>query len=344
MSLRLTQQSVEGAVCPAGKKDVLLFDSELKGFALRVTTAGGKTFLAQYTTPTGKRRLVIGRFGTLTVQEARKRARTVLGEAASGADPYAERLAAESVAKVSQAEAAFTLGKLIDGWPVARADQGRRDSYLHIATGQLRRHLADWLERPAIAIATAEAVHRLDAIRDAAGTVAANRVLAYARSAYGWAVKRQALPRNPFAGLEAPGAETARERVLDKGEIAEVWCASAKLPAPYDAFMRVLLLTLQRRSEAAGMHWSELSADMSTWTIPSERAKNHNAHIVHLPEPAREILHARPRIKGCPHIFPGERGNPVCAFSWAKRLLDSEIGKEREKAGLEPIAPWSLHD
>src|SRR5271168_3484263 len=79
---KLTQRSVETITCPAGRKDALVFDGELRGFGLRVTAGGGKTFLAQYTTVGGKRRVALGTFGVLTVEQARKAAQVVLGDAA----------------------------------------------------------------------------------------------------------------------------------------------------------------------------------------------------------------------------------------------------------------------
>ena len=50
-AFKLTQRTVEAAKCPPGRKDRLLFDSELLGFGLRVTAAGSRTFLAQYLDP-----------------------------------------------------------------------------------------------------------------------------------------------------------------------------------------------------------------------------------------------------------------------------------------------------
>jgi hypothetical protein len=72
---------------------MLLFDRDLPGFGLRVGRGGSKTFIAQYTVATGKRRLPIGAFGLLTVEEARKRARAALGAVADGRDPFAEKQA-----------------------------------------------------------------------------------------------------------------------------------------------------------------------------------------------------------------------------------------------------------
>lgn len=350
--VKLTQRTVEVASCPPGRKDMLVFDRELPGFGLRVGSNGTKTFLAQYSTAAGKRRVPLGAFGVVTVEEARRHARAILGDAAKGRDPFAERRAAgqaqkaaEATAKAQAAEDSFTVRKLVDGWQAAR-EGDRRASYLAIAGAAVKRHFAGWLDRPAAGITTGEAVRELDRIKAEVGPTAANRALAYARACYGWAEKRQMLTGNPFRGVEAPSREKSRDRVLDADEIGAVWRAADGLADPYGQFVRVLLLTLQRRDEVAAMRWAELSPDLATWTLPAERAKNGKAHIVHLAEPARAIIAGQQRRDGCPFIFRAESNRPVSAFSAAKRKLDAKIAGARESAdpGAAPLAGWTMHD
>src|SRR5690242_8992774 len=91
MPQRLTKRTVD--VAAPGRVDRFLWDSDLKGFGLKVTPAGRKSFVAQYRSrDDGRtRRLTIGAYGPLTVEEARSQARIVLGEAAIGKDPASER-------------------------------------------------------------------------------------------------------------------------------------------------------------------------------------------------------------------------------------------------------------
>jgi hypothetical protein len=101
--IRLTQSAVAAAGCPPGRKDVLIFDRDLSGFALRVTATGGKSFLAQFRSPAGQvRRLPLGRFGTITPEQARRSAVRELGRVAAGDDPVAIRRA-EQVARAAEA-------------------------------------------------------------------------------------------------------------------------------------------------------------------------------------------------------------------------------------------------
>jgi integrase len=92
-SVRLTKLVVEKAEVRDARYD--LWDLELTGFGLRVEKSGTKTFIIRYRTDGGgrsapRRFLTVGRFGALTVEQARKKAKVLLGAAASGNDPAGE--------------------------------------------------------------------------------------------------------------------------------------------------------------------------------------------------------------------------------------------------------------
>jgi integrase len=338
--MKFTQRSVEAAACPSGKKDALVFDSDLPGFGLRVSAAGGKVFLAQYRIGKVVRRIPLGGFGVLTVEEARKLAKAILGAVAAGADPAAERRSKAAADAVARLADQFTFEKLIEDWAKARATD-RRPSYLREAISCLRRNLPDWQKRPASGISATEAIFVLDALRDAKGTVAANRTLAYARAAFGWAVARHKLTANPLRGLERAGVETPRDRVLNAGEIGAIWRASEELTSTLGAYVRVLLLTLQRRQEVAAMQWNELDSlsNPSRWTLPAARAKNKRAHIIHLPDPVKEIIRSLPRVPGNPYVFAGQGAKPISAFNYVKARLEIIL-----KDAGSPVANWRFHD
>ena len=65
----------------------------MRGFGLRVYPSGKKTYLVQYRAGRRTRRITIGQHGVLAAEEARARARQLLGDVAGGADPSAEKQA-----------------------------------------------------------------------------------------------------------------------------------------------------------------------------------------------------------------------------------------------------------
>ena len=324
---------------------MLVFDNAEPGFGVRVTAGGKRVLIFQYRFGVLVRRHRIGVWGQggLTAVKGRKEAERLRGLVRNGRDPVAElRNAKEAAAEAERkrravfAADAFTVSKLIDAWET-KGVAHRRASYVGDATGRLRNYLADWMERPAGSITKLEVIQVLDQIETERGTTSARRGLAYARAAYGWAHKRGMVDVNPFAGITAPGKENPRDRVLTAEEIGAIWTATAQLEPAHRAYVRVLMLTLQRLEEVAGMAWAELSEDRSTWSIPGERTKNGRAHVVHLTPLARESLAGLPVIAGNPFVFAGRQKGHIGGFSKTKRSLIEAMGKIGE-------SDWRFHD
>ena len=144
-------------------------------------------------------------------------------------------------------------------------------------------------------------------------------------------MKRGSISENPFANLPVARVDK-RERVLADAELAAVWKATDG-PGPFNAIVRTLILTGQRREEVAGMTWAELDDDLSTWTIPASRAKNGVSHVVPLSVPVQALLRGVARQEGSDLVFPGLRG-PFNGFGKAKAQLDEASG----------VTDWRLHD
>lgn len=86
---RLTKRYVESLEPEA--KERIVFDETLPGFGVRILTSGRKTFIVQYRSGGRTRRVKLGRFGTVTADEARTRAREMLGAVAGGENPSENR-------------------------------------------------------------------------------------------------------------------------------------------------------------------------------------------------------------------------------------------------------------
>ena len=91
-SFKFTDASISSLEPEAGKRDIMRFDTVLKGFGVRVGRSGAKTFILQTRTHTGRAwRTPLGRYPALNVPQARTKAKKLIGELAGGRDPFAER-------------------------------------------------------------------------------------------------------------------------------------------------------------------------------------------------------------------------------------------------------------
>ncbi|MBY0335474.1 MAG: integrase arm-type DNA-binding domain-containing protein [Acetobacteraceae bacterium] len=348
---RLTKRVVDAFTCPPGRKDALLFDAELKGFGVRATAAGSRLFLFQYRQEGRTVRLPLGEYGVITPDQARSLAEKARLSLKLGQDPLEERRAAARAAEAAreaererQAREAFTFGVLVQRWHDEGLGGGSRHAY--DARRDLLAQLAAWVDRPAAEITRADAREALQAIWDERGESMARHVSRYLHACYNWGMDHAELPANPAHRALALPREQGRERLLTDEEIGAIWRAAERIGPPLGSYVQVLLLTLQRLREVAGMRRAEILADQREWRIPRERMKNKATHIVPLSPQVLALLEAQPVPEGSPLVFTTTGETPVSGFAKFKLRLDAEIATERRKAGLEPaeLPPWRFHD
>jgi integrase len=222
---------------------------------------------------------------------------------------------------------------LISDWAKKHLAQ-KRPRYAAEAVRALRYAFGDYLKQPAVRLTRAKVITVLDNMAGSGKGTTADRTMAYGRSMYAWAFKRELVPGNPFSNLPISSATTERDRALSDDELAAIYAAAKQLPYPFGPFYLIALFTLQRREEVAGMRWSELSADLTLWTIPAERMKNRKPHDVHLSEPARAVLRSMPRSEVQDYVFTTTGKSPVSGFSRARRILDATITARRDGSAL----------
>jgi integrase len=345
--------------------------STVKGFGLKVTPAGSKVYIYRYRVATpgeaarkvAPRKVTLGKHGDITADQARARAKALAADVTNGIDPLqakADALAAKGEAKRLAEERARLDGELTFEKVATRWLEGYELDHRPASVGQARVSVGYMLPKlrtkpmPTITRADLQAV--LDAI-PAQQKASRQQVYAYMSILWRWALERGDIAYNPVPSMAKPKGSTPRDRVLADDELAVIWQATDKIRTPLGAFYRVLLLTGQRREEVAGMDWAELDRASATWIIPASRAKNGVAHIVPL-VPA--VLEELDRLALARHTKAKEpeldakrwpKAGPVMSirgaaslscFSQAKRRLDAEVTKVRDKAGALPH--WRVHD
>ena len=142
---------------------------------------------------------------------------------------------------------------------------------------------------------------------------------------FAWTTEHRLVKVNPALGLYKPPQAPARDRVLSEDEVRRFWAATDSIGLPFGPIFKLMLLTGQRESEVGGMRRGELSDDLTTWTLPGDRTKNRRAHVVPLPQLARDIVASMPqvlsdgsdRIAG-PYVFTTTGQSSVSGFSKAK--------------------------
>jgi integrase len=352
MRKRLTDDYVR-KVKPPAKGRLEVADSEVPGLQLRVTAAGARSWRIRYRVKglPGRRSDIPGPYPTVTLADARQRAREIVAAAKRGVDLVElerQQIAQRAVAAASADSVASVAQEFI-----RRSLEGRKRAPSYIA--DTRRIfeafvLPRWGTRDIRTITRPEVVALLDGVVDDGKPVQANRVLAAVRAMFNWAVRRGILDASPAALVERPTREKARERFLSAEEIKAVWPEFDALGYPFGPFFQVALLTGQRREEVAEMRWADVDAADRTWSLTSDQTKPDRAHVVPLSPLAWSILmeakEAAVAIGGslAPYVFTTTGDRPISGFSKSKAQLDAIVAKARAEAGLAPLQPWRIHD
>jgi integrase len=207
-----------------------------------------------------------------------------------------------------------------------------------------RRLLPEWQHKPIMSLRRRDAVRLTDKLIDEGKPGAAVRLWEIIRRIFNWAVDREDIEVNPMQGLKRPAKKEPRQRALSHDEMRVLWQVWSQENSPFGPLQKFLLLTGQRRGEAAKMRWSEIDWDASIWTIPAERSKNGKAHEVPLSAPARDLLASMPRFANGEYVFTTTHGQkPVLGFSKAKARTDRLTAPVAQEQGVT-VGDWCIHD
>ena len=352
-AVKITKRMVDGAGPRVDR--YVIWDTELKGFGLRVEPSGIKSFIVRYRAGQGgrsapKRFVTVGRYGALTPDEARQKAREILASAAKGGDPAAAR---------ERFRTAMSVSTLADAFLAEHVETKRKP-----ATAAQYRHVLS-LVRPEFGSRKAEEITKSDVMRLhhklRSTPFLANRLVAVLGSMFGWAAQHRHVPEgfNPASRIEKY-QEDRRERFLSLDELDRLgnvmreaetaglsWSpdetkAKAKhaprpekrkvivSPAATSA-IRLLLLTGARLREILHLRWDYVDLERGVLLLPDSKT---GRKTIILNAASMAIVADQPRTGG--FVFPGEPRRAVLGKADGRRGTRLD---ERPRSDLK--RPWS---
>jgi integrase len=325
---KLTKRTVETLAVLA--KDYISFDAGLAGFGIRVMPSGKRFFLVQYRRHGRTRRVMIGQFGIITAEQARREATRMLGDVRGAAgDPAAHR---------DSERQATTMKQL-----------GERFLKQHVAVhcksstqGEYKRSVELFLD-PFFASQRVRSVTPAD-VAELHSSMShipyqANRTLGVLSKmmnlAETWGLRDK--HSNPCEDIERY-PERKHERFLSPSELRAL--GQALQTAEVDdveslyavAAFRLLLLTGCRLSEIQTLRWDYVDLDQMEFRLPDSKT---GAKTVHLGDATVSLLRALPRVSGNPFVIVGKKEKAHLAD------LQRPWRRIRESAGLADVR---IHD
>jgi integrase len=298
MTTKLTNKTIANLPVPAtGNK--ITYDSEVTGLGIRVTAAGDRRFVFNYTRKADRRerRHTIGEFGAWEIGPAREEAKRLRRVVDAGGDPLGELQETRAAPTVEDLFARFEQAHL----PRKRARTQR--SYRNT----IRRDVLPTLGKikvAAVAYADIDKLHRDISKR---APVQANRMLMYSSKMFALAIKWGMRSDNPCKGVER-NHEEKRQRYLVGDELQRLMAALERHSYQQNAnAIRLLLLTGARKGEVLSAHWDQFDLTTGTWTKPGTTTKQKSVHVVPLSAPALELLRGLYKARHSEHVFPSSR-------------------------------------
>jgi len=345
---RITKRLVDGLAPEA--TNVVVWDSEVKGFGVVCTPKGAKSYVLQYVVGSGrgapKRRFTIGRHGSpWTPETARSEAKRLAGIVEAGGDPLAKRQADREVLTVSElCELYFAEGATHKKASTIKADKARVAHHIKPLLGRKRidQLVRGDVERLMVAVTDGKTAVTVPKEERPAGSLArggagvAAQCVTLLGTLLAFAIRREMITRNVAHGVDKAKIRKI-ERFLSEQEIADLAEALRKEEEaagnPYPAAaIRLLMLTGCRRSEIINLRWDQVNLEHRLLLLADSKTGKKS---VYLSAPALALLDSLPKVKGNPHVIAGAlKGSALSG-------IDKIWVRVRGAAGLDDVR---LHD
>ena len=295
MAQRLSDRLVNSLPCPA-KGNRVFYDTEIKGFGLRLTAAKARSFVLNYRINGRERRYTIGAYPDWSVAAAREEAKRLKRDVNKGFDPMGTRHIERAAPSVRD------LGKrYMVEYAVRKVDRARQDDLaileklVYPELGSLKIHDV-----------RREDIDRLHQTISATRPIRANRMAQLLSKLFNLAIRWELRTDNPVVGLRR-NPEPKRTRYLSGDELQRLMQALADHPNQQSAnVIRLLLLTGARRGEVLSATWDQFDLSGGIWTKPSAHTKQKKEHRVPLSAAARQLLsQIKENADMSQYVFPG---------------------------------------
>ena len=317
---KLTKRAIDALPIPA-KGQTFHWDTETRGFGIRVGASGSKTFIIQYRNVEDRsRRVKIGRYGIFTVEQARDLAKIKLGEVAAGGDPAGEVVQARKDASVAEL-CDWYLEEARAGRILGRRNRPIKASTLNMDESRIKTHIKPLVgHRIArhLTIADVEAM-QTDVVNgktakprtggrggvSTGGTGVAPRVVSTLQSVLGHAKHKGLLKEHPSKGARKL-ATNKKKRRLSVAEMEDLGAAMVVAERNGEnpigiGIIKLLLLTGFRRQEGQAMQRNWLNAGGGFVTFPDTKG---DAQLRAVGAAAIKLIQDQLAIAGNTHVFP----------------------------------------
>lgn len=298
---RITKKLIDTLPLPS-KGNKITYDNTIKGFGIRITHKGSKSFVLNYVVNGRERRYTIGQLGAWTVTAAREKAAELKRQVDNGIDPLEVREKERSAMSVKELWKEFEKRHLPN-----LVERSQKD-----VTSMFNNYIIPRMGTVRLKDLTGAQVDDLHFhVTEKGGSTRANRVLEALRSAINKGIRWGYCEKNPADGFKR-NAEEAKENYLTPKQLEIVFDKLNEMPNEKAAnIIRMLILTGARIGEVLKSEWSHFDLDKALWIKPSSHTKQKRVHKVPLSLETIKLLEGIKEKSKSKYLFPSETGNTM---------------------------------
>jgi site-specific recombinase XerD len=304
VKLDFTAKSLRTLAIPPNKKKASFTDLRTRGLQYELRSSGG-FFCYRYTSEWGQRSIPIGKYGVVTIADARGMAITFARMVALGQDPLKLKQDQQRCQTIND----FFNDQYL---PFAKVHKRSWNSDVSLFNNHLKQSFGHLKLNQLTAWQVRDLLHRKIANGLAKGTV--NRMLCLTRHLFNLALewKVPSLTKNPAKGIRTFEENNKVERYVMPHEALALKQALNQSDNPSLKYIvAFLMVTGARKQEALKARWQDIDIEANVWRIPL--AKSGKARFIPLSETARYFLQLiqthneralGPMAQACPYVFP----------------------------------------
>ena len=336
--IKITKTSVDKL--PFSTSGQLIYrDTQTNGFGLLVGKRT-KSYFVERKVSSKTRRVMVGRHGEISTEQARREDEALRGVMGQGSDPVEE--------KKQEKANTVTLNEVFLEFLNKRKDLKTRTIYYYKRT--LETYFKDWLDKPIVDVSKDMISERHLKIGNENGEAKANLAMRILRAVMNFAAGNYDDSDGKPIITENPVKRLSQTRAWYRVKIRESLIKKHELPALFDAldklelglsnskaetvrdYILFLLFTGLRRQEAATLKWGDIDFKDKTLTI--KETKNRKTHTLPLSDFLFDLLKKQEKKRTNEYVFPGRSAKGYLVEP--KR----QLVKIRELSGLK----FMLHD
>jgi integrase len=297
LKVRFNKRLIESLALPTADR-TYVYDDAQAGLAICLTSAGARTFYCCYRADGRFVRYRIGPFPAVTVEQARDRAKELIGEVVKGADPQRSK---------RDRRTEWTLEEVfnyhLEHFARLQKKTWQQDERMFNA------YLSGWKSRRLSAIGTEDVQALHTKLGTENGKYQANRVVELVHKLFVTAAsKLKWKGENPAVAVDQ-FREESRDRFVLPDELPRLLKAIDDHNEPsWRNYFKLLLITGVRRSNALAARWEQIDWQRAVWRLPDTKSgKPINVELV---AQAIEVLEAQKAVAvDSPWVFPANRAD-----------------------------------